>query len=211
MADAGLADLRVEARSARSARRGWPCCSERRPARSKEQDGRMSEDTQVPDAESAVDEQIVRFWRAGRQRLGLGDLSAVMGEYPQGVLVPPIWTFEDADDALASILAGRKTATSAVLDELEALGSEGVPERGDVAIVLDVAGHPRAVVRADAMRIVRLDEVDAEHAGAELGVEPSAAALTRWRASNDAGVDDPDVLVVLERFTLVHPTPDPSR
>jgi len=171
----------------------------------------MSDDVQVPDAEPAVDEEIARFWRAGRQRLGLGDLSAVMGEYPQGVLVPPIWTFEDADDALAAILAGRKTATSAVLDELEALGSEGVPEPGDVAIVLDGDGHPRALVQAEEMRIARLGEVDAEHAGAELGVEPSADALARWRARNDAGVHDPEVRILLERFTLVHPTPDPRR
>jgi uncharacterized protein YhfF len=167
----------------------------------------MSEDAQGPGPEQVGDDEIVEFWRTGRQRLGLGDLSSVMGEWAQGVLVPPVWTFQDADAALDAILAGRKTATSAILADLAQLGSEGVPERGDVAIVLDGAGHPRALVRADAVRTRRVDEVDAEHAGAELGVQPSDEALARWREHNDAGAHDPAVEVLLERFTLVHSTP----
>lgn len=172
-------------------------------------DGGMS--NQAQDLGTPADDdraaRIVAFWRAGRQRLGMGDLSPVMGEDASDSLVPSTWTFADADAAVESILAGRKTATSAVLADLADLGSEGVPAPGDVAIVLDSQGDPRALVRAEEVRTVRFDEVDEVHAAAELGVEPSAAALADWRRRNDAGVSDPAVDLLLERFVLVHPGP----
>ncbi|MBU4213284.1 MAG: ASCH domain-containing protein [Actinobacteria bacterium] len=166
---------------------------------------------QVQEPRDPVDDElaarIVAFWRAGRQRLGMGDLTPVMGEDASDSLVPPTWTFADADAAVEQILAGRKTATSAVLSDLTELGSEGVPARGDVAIVLDSRAEPRALVRAEQVRTVRVDEVDEAHAGAELAMEPSSAALAAWHEHNDAGADDPAAQVLLERFTLVHPSP----
>lgn len=179
-------------------------------------DGAMGDEEQVPGAQvgEVADgddrgARIVRFWQAGRQRLGLGDLTPVLGQDASDALVPSTWTFADADAAVAVILSGRKRATSAVLSDLTALGGEGVPEPGDVAIVLDSDGEPRALVRAEQVRTVRVDEVDEAHAAAELGVEPSAAALAAWREHNDAGATDPAARVLLERFTLVHPTATP--
>lgn len=177
-------------------------------------DGVMSDEVQVPGARvgdvADGDDQgarIVRFWQAGRQRLGLGDLAPVMGQDASDAIVPSTWTFADADAAVAAILAGRKRATCAALSDLTALGGEGVPEAGDVAIVLDSHGEPRALVRAEQVRTVRVDEVDEAHAGDELGVPASPAALAAWREHNDAGVSDPATQVLLERFTLVHPSP----
>jgi uncharacterized protein YhfF len=169
----------------------------------------MSNQTQEPGtpADDDLAARIVTFWQAGRQRLGMGDLAPVMGADASDSLVPTTWTFADADAAVESILAGRKRATSAVLADLADLGSEGVPARGDVAIVLDSRAEPRALVRAEQVRTVRVDEVDEAHAGAELGVEPSSAALAAWHEHNDAGASDPAAQVLLERFTLVHPSP----
>ncbi|MCG2799030.1 MAG: ASCH domain-containing protein [Cellulomonas sp.] len=169
----------------------------------------MSNEAQEPGtpADDELAARIVTFWQAGRQRLGMGDLAPVMGTDASDSLVPTTWTFADADAAVESILAGRKRATSAVLADLADVGSEGVPARGDVAIVLDSDRNPRALVQAEEVRTVRMAEVDEAHAAAELGVERSAQALVEWHEHNDAGVSDPAVQLLLERFTLIYPGP----
>ena len=55
---------------------------------------------------------------------------------------PPSWSYGDdaeADELLARVLDGRKTATALAVAELEQVGLE-VPRVGDLSIVVDEAG-----------------------------------------------------------------------
>ncbi|SDQ74693.1 ASCH domain-containing protein [Quadrisphaera sp. DSM 44207] len=160
---------------------------------------------------------VPEFWQLARARAGLGRLAAVAGETPSSAVPPPAWAFgrdaEQADELLALVLAGRKTATASALVE-HAAEDEPLPRTGDLSIVLDGAGEPRALVRTTDVRVVRFADVDAAHAAAE-GEGPATPAS--WRADHAAfwadavsaaglaSVDDLDV--VLERFELLHPRP----
>jgi len=78
---------------------------------------------------------------------------------------------------------------------------------GEVAIVLDGDGEPRAVVRTTAVQVTTFGQVDAAHAAAE---GEGDGTLEGWRSDHAAfwgkRVDEAeDWPVVLERFALVHP------
>ena len=129
---------------------------------------------------------------------------------------PPAWSFADtprlADELLQAVLDGRKTGTSTSMLELTDDG-EPVPQPGELSIVLDGAGAPRAVIRTTAVRIAIFDDVDAEFAASEGEDDLSLAA---WRDGHERyfrrvlerrglSVDDVGGLeVVLERFEVVY-------
>ena len=126
--------------------------------------------------------------------------------------VPGAWAFgagpAQADDLLALVLAGVKTATASALDDYDVDG-EPVPRAGDASIVLDGRDRPRAVIVTSAVEILPFAEVTAEHAWAEGEGDRS---LAHWRAVHEdfwraqaahpAGFR-PDMPVVCERFRLV--------
>ncbi|GAA1632772.1 MULTISPECIES: ASCH domain-containing protein [Brevibacterium] len=126
--------------------------------------------------------------------------------------VPAAWAFgagpAQADDLLALVLAGVKTATASALDDYDVDG-EPVPRAGDASIVLDGRDRPRAVIVTSAVEILPFAEVTAEHAWAEGEGDRS---LAHWRAVHEdfwraqaahpAGFR-PDMPVVCERFRLV--------
>ncbi len=128
--------------------------------------------------------------------------------------VPEAWAFGDhaelADELLALVLAGTKTATASSLWDIEADG-DPVPQVGDLSIVLDGAGQPRALIRTTQVRIVPFIDVDAEHARLE---GEGDLTLSHWReaheaffrrtATGDRGFDE-TMPVVCERFEVVHP------
>lgn len=127
---------------------------------------------------------------------------------------PAAWAFgataEHADELLALVLAGTKTGTAASLWDHEDDG-EPVPRVGDLSIVLDGRGRPRAVLETTAIRILPFDQVGAEHAHAE---GEGDRTLEDWRRGHEAfwrefGARDfaPDMPVVCERFRLIHPAP----
>ena len=83
---------------------------------------------------------------------------------------PEAWAFgatkEDADELLALVLDGTKTGTASALWDIEADG-ESVPEMGELSIILDGQGRPRALIETTAIDVVPFSEVTAEHAHAE--------------------------------------------
>ncbi|ROP43806.1 ASCH domain-containing protein [Pseudokineococcus lusitanus] len=163
------------------------------------------------------DSEIVRFWELARGRAGLGRLSVVTGAGAATVVPPPAWSFgdkpEQADELLELVLTGVKTATASAHWEYEAEGEE-LPRPGDLSIVLDGAGHPRALVRTTSVEVVPFREVTAEHAYAEGEGDRS---LEHWRAVHEgffgAGLAlvgeqfRADMPVVCEGLQLVHPRP----
>lgn len=124
------------------------------------------------------------------------------------------WAFgaspAQADDLLALVLDGIKTATASSLWDYEEAGNP-VPAAGEFSIVLDGLGRPRVVIETTEVRTVPFDEVTAAHAHAE---GEGDGTLAHWRevherfwrthSENPRGFE-PDMPVVCERFRVVHP------
>ncbi|GGC63443.1 ASCH domain-containing protein [Chelatococcus reniformis] len=107
---------------------------------------------------------------------------------------------ELADELLALILIGRKTATCWSADE----GSKG-SEVGKLWVVVDGAGRPRAVLRTVELTRRRFDEVDAAFAADE---GEGDLTLAYWRSAHREyftrnGGFAPHMLLWCERFCLV--------
>lgn len=159
--------------------------------------------------------EIQAFWEGARVRAGLVRTAVVTGLSVAATMPPPAWAFGGepalADALLGLVLAGTKTATSTALAELEQAG-EPAPRKGDLSIVLDGAGHPRALLRTTRVEIVTFRDVDADHAHAE-GEGP----LASWRREHEryfhrvlegTGTEFSDDLpLVLERFEVLYPHP----
>lgn len=180
----------------------------------------MTEQQPVPTGveDGVEDTRIVAFWEAARGHLGWGKVDAVLGESVDGAVAPPAWSFGDdprlADELARLVLEGRKTATSTALVEYDLTG-EPLPRVGDVAIVLDATGDPRALVRTTGVGVVAFDAVDAAHAAAEGEGDLSLASWRRehevyWRrVLGDEGFST-GMDVVVERFELVYPKDGPT-
>lgn len=149
-------------------------------------------------APRAVVDPIRRFWAAARR----ADPTLPPDPPPADALGG---TPEEADALLALVLAGRKTATSSAADDYAAAGAP-LPHVGDLSILLDGVGRPRAVVEVSDVVVVPFDEVGAEHAGAEGEGDRSQAA---WRAEHErfwrahaVGGFLPTMPVVCEQFRV---------
>ena len=118
------------------------------------------------------------------------------------------------DRLVAAILSGTKTSTSGLLLAYE-LENEPLPEVGQLSAVLDSAGRRVAVIEVTEVRVVRLAEVDLQHA---LDEGEGYESVGEWRCGHEefwhsaevrAEMGDPnftvddDTPVVLERFRLV--------
>lgn len=124
------------------------------------------------------------------------------------------------DRLVGAILAGAKTSTSSLLADYQH-GGEPLPQVGERSVVMDSADRPVAVIETTGVRVIRLGDVDLQHALDEGEGYESVAA---WRAGHEsfwhspqarAELGDPaftvddDTLVVAERFrllTVVEPT-----
>ena len=131
---------------------------------------------------------------------------------------PEAWAFgatkEDADELLALVLDGTKTGTASALWDIEADG-ESVPEMGELSIILDGQGRPRALIETTAIDIVPFSEVTAEHAHAEGEGDRTLAAWREiherfWRQHSQRGFS-PEMPVVCERFRLLFSAEDEPR
>lgn len=178
------------------------------------------------------DAEISRFWADARVRGGLNPAGAYLGANVSETLPPPAWSFgstpEEADRLLDLVLAGRKTATASALHEYEQeaaarAGGDGtaegdtlvrtdvdvvLPEPGLLSIVLDGRDVPRALIRTTHVDVVRLGDVDEDHARRE-----GEGSLEEWRRVHRQvfaetaphGEVGDGTMVVLERFVVVVP------
>ena len=163
---------------------------------------------------TADDNELNAFWEIAREHANLGGVPVFSGPDPVRTLRPPAWAFgatpEQADELLGLVLDGTKTATASSHADYVAEG-ESLPAPGMLGIVLDGAGHPRALVVTTETRVVPFDEVDADHARDEGEGDQS---LEHWRVSHERfftehsdGGFSPDMPVVLERFSVLYTSP----
>lgn len=99
-----------------------------------------------------ADDRITAFWQAARGHVGFGKMESIVGGSPLDVVPPPSFSFgvgEEADALLTEVVAGSRTSTSAPREEF---GDE-LPRVGDLAIVLDGAGEPRALIRTTEIEV----------------------------------------------------------
>lgn len=131
-----------------------------------------------------------------------------------GASPPDAWAFgatvDMAEELLTLVLSGTKTATASALWDYEA-SDEPLPFEGQLNIVLDGSGVPRALIRITDVRVAGFDEVDVEHAWLEGEGDRS---LATWRHDHERFFSTfpshnrgfaADMPLVLERFEVVHP------
>ena len=145
---------------------------------------------------------VEEFWEECR--------SAVAG-LPEAA--PEAWAFgatsTHADNLLALVLAGTKTATSSSLWDYEHT-EDPVPEVGWMNIILDGRGVPRALVETVGVDVVPFDEVPEVHAFKEGEGDRSLASWRDvheryWREHSESPRGfEPDMPVVCEELRLLH-------
>jgi len=78
-----------------------------------------------PEQDGAQDLAVDAYWATARKRAGVSELTGVLAEQPLAAVEPPAWSFsadpEEADELLALVLAGLKTATAVVLEQFRLL------------------------------------------------------------------------------------------
>lgn len=146
---------------------------------------------------------LARFW------------DSIRAEDPSlPVDVPGAWAFgatpAHADALLSLVLDGVKTGTASSLWDYDETG-DPVPHLGELSIILDGSGAPRAVIETTDLRTVPFDQVTAEHAHSE-GEGDRTLAYWResheryWRThSENARGFAHDMPIICERFRLIHP------
>ncbi|MEU4237515.1 ASCH domain-containing protein [Actinoplanes sp. NPDC026619] len=118
------------------------------------------------------------------------------------------------DQLVAAVLSGAKTTTTGLLADYE-IGNEPLPQRGERFAVIDSAGDRVAVIETLEVRVLRVGDIDLDHAIGEgegytsvaewrAGHENywNGAAYRGWRGDPEFTVDD-DTVAVLEKFRLV--------
>jgi len=136
--------------------------------------------------------------------MNLDDLPLVEFEFP-GPL---------RDQLVAAVLSGAKTSTSGLVLEYER-ENEPLPKAGQLSAVVDSEGRRVAVIELTEVRIVRLADVDLQHA---LDEGESYESVAEWRAVHERlwhsaevreELGDPvftvadDTQVLAQRFRLV--------
>lgn len=151
------------------------------------------------------------FWDLARFHAKLNPLPTYFPPTGLEMVPPPAWSFgaspEQADRLLALVLDGTKTATAGAWWDYQA---DELPTVGTLSILLDGAGHPRALIVVTDVRVVPFDEVDAEHARLE---GEGDLSVDSWRSAHedffssiagDGQAFSRDMPVVLERFEVVY-------
>ena len=172
-----------------------------------------------PSAEE-VSEEIQSFWVMASRQARLESLPGYFGPTPLASVMPPAWSFgatpEQSTELAELVAEGVKTATASAAEDYSAEG-ERLPEPGVLGIVLDGAGHPRALVATTEVEVVAFDEVGEEHALAE---GEGDRTLASWREGHERFFREndphgrgfrPDMPVVLERFEVLYPDVDPPQ
>ena len=115
---------------------------------------------------------------------------------------------------VAAILAGEKTTTTGLVADYEH-EDDPLPAPGLRQVVVDSAGRGVAIIETTAVRVIRLADVDLDHA---LGEGEGFTSVAQWRAGHEQfwhsaemrqALGDPtfmvgdDTLVVVQEFRLV--------
>jgi uncharacterized protein YhfF len=118
------------------------------------------------------------------------------------------------DQLVAAVLAGEKTTTTGLVADYEH-ENDPLPVPGERQVVIDSAGRPVGVIETTAVRVMRLAEVDLDHA---LGEGEGYTSVAQWRAGHEQfwhsaemrqAMGDPaftvgdDTLVVAQEFRLL--------
>jgi uncharacterized protein YhfF len=85
------------------------------------------------------------------------------------------------DQLVAAILAGEKTTTTGLVADYEH-ENEPLPVPGLRQVVVDSASRPVAVIETTAVRVMRLADVDLDHA---LGEGEGFTSVAEWRAGHE--------------------------
>ena len=137
------------------------------------------------------------------------------GAVPAGTPAPAeAWHFGDteelADELLELVVHGPKRATAGAVAHYEHDG-EALPQVGDLSVVTDFAGTPRALLRATDVRIGPLSSVDEAFAWDEGEGDRTRADWLRGhtaffeRVLPPLGIPfDPDLATVFQRFELLY-------
>lgn len=175
----------------------------------------------APEPDTDGPSMVDSFWQVARMRAKLNPTGYYTGERPLGLLPPPAWAFgatpEQADELLALVLSGTKTATAGALWDYEAEREE-LPVPGALGILTDGRGVPHALVVTTRVEVVPFDEVSSEHAYLEGEGDRSLAS---WREVHErfftehalhAHAFRRDMPVVLQRFAVLYSqtSTDPS-
>jgi len=117
---------------------------------------------------------VSAFWAEKSHDLGLDNTDT-----------PGAWAFggtaDQADELLSLVLSGTKTATSSALWSYEA-EDESLPVVGELAIVCDGQGRPRALLRLTNVTVTSMDDVSGCHAFAE---GEGDRTLAYWRRAHE--------------------------
>ena len=138
-------------------------------------------------AEGAVEDlRIAAFWQAARGHVGMGKMDQVLGgtagRRRAAAVVVLRRRRRGGRRCWPGCSTGARPATALAVAELAQVGLE-VPRVGDLSIVVDGAGDPRALLRTTEVEVVPFDQVTAEHAAAEAEGD---GTLESWRAQHEA-------------------------
>lgn len=152
-----------------------------------------------------------------------------IGPHPQQGLDPAsilVDSFGDspemADQLLALVLAGTKTATCSALWAWEH-DNDAPLQPGMLSVIVDGAGQPRCVLETTQTRVMGYQDVPADFARAEGEHEPpelpDEQVLAHWRHGHWAFftrtlpplgyTPSPDMPVICERFRVIYQEPSP--
>ena len=150
-------------------------------------------------------DELARFWSR----------CLASGRVEAGTAVPTdVWSFGDhpamADRLLELVLTGPKRATAGAVADYEHDG-DPIPRVGDVSIVTDGTGRPRAVLRVTDVRVGPLSSVDDQFAWDEgegdrtraSWLEAHSRFFARYLPTIGVEYDD-DMATVFERFEVVY-------
>ena len=156
-----------------------------------------------------LDLAILQFWDDAAAANGL-DPEADWDAFAFG---GPGMDDEQVDELAARVANGVKRATTALQWEHDATEAP-LPRPGDLHIILDAAGAPRALVRTTRVDVMPICDVDDEFAAVE---GEGDGTLAYWQDAHfrvfnalarDLGREPAlDMPVVCERFELVYPAP----
>ncbi|WP_299380912.1 ASCH domain-containing protein [uncultured Kiloniella sp.] len=149
------------------------------------------------------DEKLEAFWKSCWDYIPAEDRNASFSS----------WFFGDsaelADDLLALVLEGKKTATCGALFDYEH-DNEDPPEQGSYHILTDFAGMPRCLIQMTSVSLAAFCDVSEEFALAE-----GEGTFAEWRRAHQefftrraeatGNSFNKDTLLVLERFKLIYP------